>query len=80
MTNRTSTDVIFGGAMCIRVIAKPEDPQSTAPADNQMNGDTPNSPRKKCTDLKLTDFPKFFTFNYIKYNMSVYLLIHLSIK
>ena len=42
MTNSTSTDVTFGGAWCNRVVAKQEDSHSTAPADKQMNKDTPN--------------------------------------
>ena len=37
MTNSTSTDVTFGGALCNRVVAKQEDSHSTAPADKQIN-------------------------------------------
>ena len=37
MTNSTSTDGIFGGAWCNRVVAKQEDSQCTAPAHKQIN-------------------------------------------
>ena len=37
MTISTSTDVIFRGAWCTRIVAKQEDSHSTAPADKQIN-------------------------------------------
>ena len=46
MTNSTSTDVTFEGAWRNRVVAKQEDPHSTAPADKQMTEDTSNRPHK----------------------------------
>ena len=37
MTNSTSTDVIFGGARCNRMITKQYAYHSTTPADKQIN-------------------------------------------
>ena len=43
MRNSISINVTFGGAWCTRVITKQEDYHSTAPADKQMNKDTPET-------------------------------------